>query len=132
MDHHFPDDKSQHRGALNISTSIFYYPILVQDDPRFAGTVRAFEEDAFRVAVSPNTFTSVTLLWYAEALRAVGKTVQARNLVNALATAYTGTGSLSETIDLKESRLWGNFPSMPSIMAFMRVACRISKSWRDV
>jgi len=105
---------------------------LSEDDPRYASTLRAFEEDAFRTAVAPNTFTSSTLLWYAEALRVTGKSGQARNLVNALTNAYQNAGSLSEAIDLRESKLWGNFPCTAAILGFMRVAVRLSKSWKNI
>lgn len=105
---------------------------LQEDDPRFASTLRAFEEDAFKIAVSPNTFTSNTLLWYAEALRVSGKATQARNLVNALMNAYNNAGSLSEAVDLRESKLWGNFPCAAAILSFMRVSVRLSKGWNTM
>ena len=74
------------------TTSLVELGFLKYDDPRFASTVAAYEEDAFRAAVSPNTFTTGTLLWYAEALRVCGRIPEAYNLLDALSESCDYTG----------------------------------------
>lgn len=125
------------------------------DDRRFTSTVRAFEADALQYAVcvigpdhKPTTkpsfsadellqcssacFMTNTLLWYCEALRSTGSTTESRRLLEALVLTSTHRGILSESIDLANSELWGNSPSLSALLSLLRVVPRLSRSWREV
>lgn len=103
--------------------------ILKEDDPRFRSTTSAYEEDAFRAAVSPNTFTTSTLLWYAEALRICGRLDESHNLLDALSETCDYTGGFSEAIEWgmesSPSQQWGNFPFTSALLNFLRVSLRL-------
>lgn len=121
---------------------------LSASDPLFAATVSAFETDAFMTCFSktpvenrskdwaslvPSTpFQTSTLLWYAEALRAMGRETDARDLFNAICASSNETGLVSESIDLKDGRHWGNFPHAPTLIGILRVGSRLSRDWRSV
>lgn len=77
-------------------------------------------------------FSTNTLLWYCEALRNLGREAEARRIVCSLLQCSRPAGILAESIDLKTSKQWGNYPSTPALISFIRVASRISKSWRGV
>eukprot|EP00392_Amoebophrya_sp_AT5.2_P017185 g17511.t1 len=98
---------------------------LDEKDERFRKTLVAFEEDANLAAISPNTFTVSTLMWYAEALRVAGRRSQALSLVDAVGKVFESFGSLPEAVDLGESRAYGNFPCTAAMLAFMRVVGRL-------
>jgi len=132
------------------------------EDARFQGTVRAFEEDAAHCAVcvrgpdgspssphsergrtaagdgsallsaSSSCFMTSTLLWYCEALRSTGAPEKARRLLLSLVRCSGHQGLLAESVDLKTTELWGNVPSAAALLALLRVAPRLSRSWREV
>lgn len=77
-------------------------------------------------------FMSNTLLWYCEALRSTGQTAESRRLMESLLKCSTHRGILPESIDLKTTELWGNSPSTPTLLSLLRVALRLSRSWREV
>ncbi|KAF4745792.1 hypothetical protein FOZ63_001627 [Perkinsus olseni] len=128
-------------------------------DWRFASSVVAFEQDAplyccskgamnrpsedkkrstphelgNALLSSPSaTYLTSTLLWYAEALRSTGRDSDARTIFHSLCAASTECGLLSESIDLQNCALWGNFPSLPAILGFVRLGWRLSRSWRSI
>lgn len=124
------------------------------EDTRFRGTVRAFEEDAVSHAVclggndgdllAPRRnqdvsilsapfacFMTNTLLWYCEALRSTGAPHESRRLLESLLRSSTHRGFLTEAIDLRAGELWGNVPSTASLLSLLRVAQRLSRSWRE-
>lgn len=126
---------------------------LSAEDARFRGTLRAFEADADAAAVCVGVFdgdlpvegqdvpiamsqtavfTSNTLLWYCEALRSTGATAQARQLLEAILRCSRHRGMLPEAIDLRSGELWGNSPCTPALLSLLRVASRLSRSWREV
>jgi len=130
-------------------------------DARFHGTLRAFEADAFLHAVClsdgispiPSSapvgpggaeksavvpafpsacFMTNTLLWYCEALRSTGAVLESRRLLSSILRCSTHRGILSESVDLKTNELWGNVPAVSAHLSLLRVALRLSKSWRDL
>lgn len=77
-------------------------------------------------------FMTNTLLWYCEALRSTGAAVESRRLLEALLRCSRHKGLLSESVDLKQAELWGNTPSVSALLSLLRVAPRLSRSWREV
>jgi len=128
------------------------------EDARFRSTVRAFEADAMHHTVcggeptSPgldghggsrnedprdplclsSCFMINTLLWYCETLRSTGARADSRRLLESILRCSAHRGVLPEAIDLKTGELWGNSPSTPALLSLLRVALRLSRSWREV
>ena len=116
---------------------------LAADDPRFASTVAAVEENLkrgdfiYRYAGSddfgePETAFLVCSFWYVDALAALGRAEEARALFETLLACRNALGLLSEDIDPKTRRLWGNFPQTYSMVGLINSAMRLSKSWEGV
>ena len=110
------------------------------DDPRFAGTVKAVEGElrkgqyVFRYSdpddfgVPTNAFIVCTF-WYIDALAALGRTAEARELFERMLAARNCHGLLSEHIDPRTGELWGNFPQTYSMVGLINSAMRLSISW---
>ena len=88
------------------------------DDPRFAGTVAAVEKDLrqgdllFRYVGPddfgrPETAFTVCTFWYADALHALGRTEEAREIFEKLLASRKRHGLLSEDLDAHTGELWG-------------------------
>jgi GH15 family glucan-1,4-alpha-glucosidase len=112
------------------------------DDPRFAQTVdrlaetlsnggkllyRYTEDDFGR----PETAFTVCTFWYVDALAAMGRTEQARELFESLLALRNPLGLFSEDLDPKTGELWGNFPQTYSMVGLINSAMRLSKRWED-
>jgi GH15 family glucan-1,4-alpha-glucosidase len=115
---------------------------LAADDPKFAGTVAAIEQD-LRIGdylyryVAPDDFgvpeTSFTIcsFWYVNALAALGRKEEARRLFENLLACRNHVGLLSEDIATGNRELWGNFPQTYSMVGLITCAMRLSKSWEE-
>jgi GH15 family glucan-1,4-alpha-glucosidase len=113
---------------------------LPADDPRFAGTVRAVEQDLRRgdfvfryrqpddFGVPENAFTVCTF-WYIDAIASLGRTQEARKLFESLISRCNQHGLLSEHIEPATGELWGNFPQTYSMVGLINSAMRLSISW---
>jgi GH15 family glucan-1,4-alpha-glucosidase len=113
---------------------------LPADDPRFAGTVRAVEQDLRRgdfvfryrqaddFGVPENAF-AVCTFWYIDALASLGRTQEARALFESLIARCNQHGLLSEHIEPGTGELWGNFPQTYSMVGLINSAMRLSISW---
>ena len=111
-------------------------------DPRFVGTVEAVErrlkrgQHLFRYAQEddlgiPQTAFNVCTFWYIDALAAVGRGDEARELFENMLRCRNPLGLLSEDIDPDTGELWGNFPQTYSMVGFINSAMHLSKSWRE-
>ncbi|MBE0592712.1 MAG: glycoside hydrolase family 15 protein, partial [Gemmatimonadales bacterium] len=94
---------------------------LAADDPRFASTVDGlaetlsnggkllyrYTEDEFG---RPETAFLVCTFWYINALAALGRIEQARDLFEEMLQLRNPVGLFSEDIDPRTGELWGNFP----------------------
>jgi GH15 family glucan-1,4-alpha-glucosidase len=111
-------------------------------DPRFIGTVEAVErrlkrgQHLFRYAQEddfgvPQTAFNVCTFWYIDALAAVGRGDEARELFENMLRCRNPLGLLSEDIDPDTGELWGNFPQTYSMVGFINSAMQLSKSWRE-
>ena len=115
---------------------------LAADDPRFAGTVAAVEktlrhgDHIFRYATAddlgvPQTSFNICTFWYIDALAALGRAEEARDLFEKMLACRNRLGLLSEDVDPDTGELWGNFPQTYSMVGLINAAMRLSKTWED-
>ncbi|MCH9049531.1 MAG: glycoside hydrolase family 15 protein [Proteobacteria bacterium] len=115
---------------------------LAADDPRFAGTVAAVEktlrrgDHIFRYATAddfgvPQTSFNICTFWYIDALAALGRAEEARDLFEKMLACRNHLGLLSEDLDPDTGELWGNFPQTYSMVGLINAAMRLSKTWED-
>lgn len=112
------------------------------DDPRFAATVAAIERDLrrgrriLRYAVAddfgvPSTAFIACTFWYIDALQAMGRRDEAREIFADVLATRNDLGLLSEDADLATGELWGNFPQAFSMVGLILSAMRLSKTWEE-
>lgn len=112
------------------------------DDPRFASTVAAVERQlrrgdfVFRYAGeddfgAPQNAFVVCTFWYVNALVALGRRDEARQLFENLLSCRTPHGLLAEHIDVETHELWGNFVQTYSMVGLISSAVRLSKRWDE-
>ncbi|MBE7418927.1 MAG: glycoside hydrolase family 15 protein [Ideonella sp.] len=109
-------------------------------DPRFVSTFDALERtlcdgpfmrryeapDDFGL---PQTAFNVCAFWRVDALARIGRYEQARDSFEALLARRNRLGLLSEDLDPKSGRLWGNFPQTYSMVGIINGATLLSKPW---
>jgi GH15 family glucan-1,4-alpha-glucosidase len=111
-------------------------------DPRFLGTIAAVEKrlrhgyHIYRYAApddfgTPTVAFTVCTLWYANALAAVGRREEAREIFEHVLSCRNHVGLLSEDVDPETGELWGNFPQSYSMVGLIICAMRLSKSWDE-
>ena len=112
------------------------------DDPRFLSTLAACEQELkrgthmFRYSEPddfglPETAFNICTFWYINALAAVGRREEARELFNHMLEHRTALGLLSEDVDPQTGELWGNFPQTYSLVGIITAAMRLSRAWED-
>jgi GH15 family glucan-1,4-alpha-glucosidase len=116
--------------------------IIAWRDPRFVRTLESIERelsvgdfllryrDADDFGTPRNAFT-VCSFWWANALAAMGRTTEARELFAKLLGRRNEVGLLSEDIDPVSGALWGNFPQTYSMVGIITTAMRLSRRWED-
>ncbi|WP_112661650.1 glycoside hydrolase family 15 protein [Microvirga flavescens] len=112
------------------------------DDPRFVATVDAIgknlrrgdlllrydvEDDFGRM----HTAFMVCAFWYVDALNAIGRRQEARDLFERILRLRNSFGLFSEDADFTTGELWGNFPQTYSMVGLINSAVRLSRSWED-
>jgi len=132
-------------GSTELDASLLVIPeigFLEPQDPRFLDTLAAIESELrrgpyiFRYSNpddfgTPETAFNICTFWYINALGAVGRRDEARELfVNMLEHRNT-LGLLSEDLDPETGELWGNFPQTYSMVGIIMGAMRLSRSWED-
>ncbi len=113
-------------------------------DPRFIGTVEAVEKHLkpqgsrylFRYVVeddfgAPENAFTICSFWYIDALVAVGREREARDLFEELLSKTNHLGLLSEDLNPESAELWGNYPQTYSLVGIINSALRLSKSWEE-
>jgi GH15 family glucan-1,4-alpha-glucosidase len=116
---------------------------LPASDERFVGTVDAIgkhlrrDDLVFRYRHAddfgvPTTTFTVCAFWYVNALAAVGRIDEARELFGKLLSRRNPMGLLSEDIDPVTGELWGNFPQTYSMVGIIVSALRLSRQWEEV
>ena len=112
------------------------------DDPRFVSTVdcigrhlrrdkHMFRYDAADDFGEPENAFNICTFWYIEALAAIGRRDEARELFENMLSLRNPLGLLSEDIEPKSGDLWGNFPQTYSMAGIINVAVRLSRSWEE-
>jgi len=116
---------------------------ITADDPRFVSTVETIgrvlrrgnyllrydEQDDFGL---PASAFSVCTFWYIDALAAIGRVAEARELFEMMLARRNSLGLLSEDIDPVTGEAWGNFPQTYSMVGLINSAMRLSRRWEDV
>ncbi len=111
-------------------------------DPRFIATVecvgrelsvnghllRYARADDFGV---PETAFLVVKFWYLDALAAIGRRDEARELYAELVVARNTYGLLAEDLHPFTGELWGNIPQTYSMAGLVNTAMRLSISWEE-
>jgi GH15 family glucan-1,4-alpha-glucosidase len=111
-------------------------------DPRFLGTIAAVEKrlrngyHIFRYTTpddfgAPTVAFTVCTLWYVNALAAVGRREEAREIFEHVLSCRNHLGLLSEDVDPKTGELWGNFPQTYSMVGLIISAMRLSRTWEE-
>ncbi len=90
----------------------------------------------FRYAVAdhlgvPQVAFNACTFWYIDALAALGRGEEARELFESMLAARNPMGLLSEDIDPETGELWGNFPQTYSMVGLIRSAIKLSEPWED-
>lgn len=112
------------------------------DDPRFAGTVAAIEQDlkrgeyVFRYVKAddfgePEKAFAVCTFWYIDALVKLGRRDDARAVFENMLSKLNPAGLMSEHIDVDTGELWGNFPQTYSLVGLINSAMELSKPWKE-
>ncbi|MGN7725307.1 glycoside hydrolase family 15 protein [Luteimonas sp. 22616] len=112
------------------------------DDPRFVATVEAIgrtlkrgdglyrylAEDDFG---APETSFTICTFWYIDALAAIGRKDEARELFERVLARRNHLGLLSEDLAFDTGEAWGNFPQTYSHVGLVMAAMRLSRPWQD-
>jgi GH15 family glucan-1,4-alpha-glucosidase len=115
---------------------------LPYEDPRLHTTVDAIRSeldhhgwtkryrinDGFGV---PEVAFMLCMFWQVEALAALGRTKEARSLMDRLHDAKAPLGLLSEDLDPTSGMMWGNFPQAYSHTGLIHAAFAASPRWSE-
>jgi len=116
--------------------------IISATDERFLKTLRIVEDRLLKNGFvlryneaddfgMPETAFLACTLWYINALDAVGRQEEARDLFINLLARRNGAGLLSEDIDPRTGELWGNYPQTYSLVGIILSAHRLSRTWEQ-
>jgi GH15 family glucan-1,4-alpha-glucosidase len=79
----------------------------------------------------PETAFLVCQFWYIDALAALGRKEEAREMFADLLTRRNAFGLLSEDIHPESGELWGNLPQTYSMAGIVNTGRILSRSWQD-
>ena len=143
---------NERRGALvgaldhdDLDASVLLLPelgLLPANDVRFTRTcdaigkelnrngfiMRYTAEDDFGL---PETAFLVCQFWYLDALAAIGRREEAREMFSDVLSRRNSFGLLSEDIHPVTGELWGNLPQTYSMAGIVNTARILSRSWQD-
>ena len=138
---HFTDTFGGHRldASLLLLADIGFIDAM---DARFIATVEAIGRDlkhgnSLYRYVAPDDFgepeTSFTIctFWYIDALAAIGRLDEAREMFELLLRQRNHLGLLSEDLAFDTGEAWGNFPQTYSHVGLITAAMRLSRSWQE-
>ena len=111
-------------------------------DPRFVSTVTAIERElkrdlnVMRYSSAddfglPETAFLICRFWLIDALWAIGRKEDARDMFVDALKLRNSYGLMSEDVHPATKELWGNFPQTYSMAGLILSALRLSKSWED-
>ena len=132
-------------GSDDLDASVLLLPELgaiEATDPRFVSTVNAMEKDLKRdlhvMRYSnaddfglPETAFLICRFWLIDALWAIGRKEDARDMFLDALKLRNSYGLMSEDVHPATKELWGNFPQTYSMAGLILSALRLSKSWED-
>jgi GH15 family glucan-1,4-alpha-glucosidase len=95
---------------------------------RHGFVMRYTAEDDFGL---PETAFLVCQFWYIDALAALGRKEEAREMFAELLTRRNAFGLLSEDIDPASGELWGNLPQTYSMAGIVNTGRILSRSWQE-
>jgi GH15 family glucan-1,4-alpha-glucosidase len=115
---------------------------LAADDPRYVATVEAIGRElrhgdgVFRYVApddfgTPETSFTICTFWYIDALAAIGRIDEARDLFERVLARRNRLGLLSEDMAFEDGEGWGNFPQTYSHVGLIIAAMRLSRSWQE-
>ena len=116
--------------------------LLPSDDPRMPATVEAVRADLdhqgwlkrYRtndgLGIPAVAFTLCTF-WLIEALARLGRTDEARALLEKVRQIHSPLGLLSEDVDPATGIMWGNFPQAYSHVGMIHAAFAVSPRWPE-
>lgn len=113
------------------------------NDPRYVATVERVDEElrvgnhVYRYRTKddfgfPKTAFTACTFWHIDALARIGRLEEARTMFEAVLSARTSLGLLSEDVDTETHELWGNFPQTYSMVGIINAAARLSQPWEEV
>lgn len=116
--------------------------LIEPNDPRYVNTVGAIERELRRekhvmryVAADdfglPETAFLICRFWLVDALTAIGRRDDARDLFVDALRMRNRYGLLSEDVHPVTGKLWGNFPQTYSMSGLIQSAMKLSRSWGD-
>lgn len=135
-------------GALDhdeLDASVLLLPdlgILQANDPRFLRTFDAIGKQLMRNGFvmrytseddfgPPETAFLACQFWYIDALAALGRKDEAREMFADLLTRRNAFGLLSEDIHPTTGQLWGNLPQTYSMAGIVNSGRILSRSWQE-
>ena len=80
---------------------------------------------------TPETSFTVCTFWYIDALAAIGRVDEARELFERVLARRNHLGLLSEDMAFDDGEGWGNFPQTYSHVGLIIAATRLSRSWQE-
>lgn len=108
-------------------------------DERFVSTLECVEKvlkkGNYLVSATSGAGThgsTTNTFWYINALSAVGRREEARELFEVMLKTLNPSGLLSETVDTETGELWGNFPKTTAMVGLIECALRLSQEWDEV
>lgn len=115
---------------------------LPASDPRITATIdkvgRALKRgDLLMRYAAPDDFGKpaaaflICAFWYVDALNAIGRREEARELFERALALRNPFGLFSEDVDVASGALWGNFPQTFSMVGLINSATRLSRSWEE-
>jgi GH15 family glucan-1,4-alpha-glucosidase len=127
----------------DIDASVLLLPkfgIIDAADPRFVSTVDTLSKflgrggHLLRYSAAddfgePSMSFTMCTLWYVEAIAAMGRMDEARQIFESVLACRNHVGLLSEDLDPASGMLWGNFPQTYSMVGIILTAMRLSKPW---
>jgi GH15 family glucan-1,4-alpha-glucosidase len=110
--------------------------------PRFVATVEAIGRDLkrghglFRYIApddfgAPETSFTICTFWYIDALAAIGRREEARDMVEAVLARRNPLGLLSEDLAFDTGEAWGNVPQTYSHVGLIIAAMSLSRPWQS-
>ncbi len=101
----------------------------IREDLEIGGWLRRYRvDDGFGV---PTVAFTLCTFWLIEALATVGRTAEARELMERVRKIDSPLGLLAEDVDPATGRMWGNYPQAYSHLGMIHAAFAASPRWID-